>query len=539
MACPLQSALAEAGPGPAARPEVKMRAARWKHLLPIMLCGVLAGPATAQQPPPRPAAAAPSKEARAALDTGQKLAGLNEHGAALPHFYKALSLSSDPKILLLIARSERAVGKNVRAFTAAERFLQEAAPGPRSKERKEAEGMKAELGPRLARLVVKSTTEGATVLVDGEAVGKTPLLAPVLVDRGTHSVRVTKERHRPFERAGMAFSEDEVSLTAELEKEPPSLGEVLTGPAKEAYEAGKLLFGDGDYASALVKFRTAHELSASVEGGQRDARLLWNMAVCEKNLRHYARVLSLVERYLADGKDVTTQQDRKEAEELLKIVRAFVTPLLVIANEEGATVTVDDEVVGQTPMTRPVMVDVGSRKIKVTKAEFTDVLTQSAISGSETFSLKVNLIAIKHEGKLVVTAGPEDTITVDGKAVGQGHWEALLPSGTHAVLITGKNKRPHQTDVAILDNETRRVQVTLEAEATKSMTWLWAGGGVLAAAGLGVGAYFLLRPETTAAPPPVAGTMQPGTIQLPLRGLSGFRPGSGSFLAPSFGWRGL
>jgi hypothetical protein len=96
--------------------------------------------------------------------------------------------------------------------------------------------------------------------------------------------------------------------------------------------------------------------------------------------------------------------------------------------------------------------------------------------------------------------------------------------------------RPHQTDVAIEDNETRRVQVTLEAEPSRSSTWLWVGGGVLTAAGLGLGAYYLLRPETTPAPAPQVGTMPPGTVQLPLRPGRRALEGPGTFLSPTLTW---
>src|ERR1700753_74112 len=68
----------------------------------------------------------------------------------------------------------------------------------------------------------------------------------------------------------------------------PALGESLTGAAKEEYETGRILFDNADYSGALVKFRHAYELSS-------DPRLLWNMGACEKNLRHYVKLLHLVD----------------------------------------------------------------------------------------------------------------------------------------------------------------------------------------------------------------------------------------------------
>ncbi len=69
------------------------------------------------------------------------------------------------------------------------------------------------------------------------------------------------------------------------------LSETLTGDAKVAYEAGELLFGDGDYAGAEIKFKAAYDTS-------QDARLLWNMAACEKSQRHYARTEQLVRAFI-------------------------------------------------------------------------------------------------------------------------------------------------------------------------------------------------------------------------------------------------
>src|SRR5271154_4391087 len=67
---------------------------------------------------------------------------------------------------------------------------------------------------------------------------------------------------------------------------PKPLSQSLTGEAKAAYDAAKLLLGDGDFAGAAIKFRAAYDQAG-------DARLLWNIAACEKNQRHYARTMAL------------------------------------------------------------------------------------------------------------------------------------------------------------------------------------------------------------------------------------------------------
>ena len=80
---------------------------------------------------------------------------------------------------------------------------------------------------------------------------------------------------------------------------PAPLSESLSGMARAEYAAARILYEDGDYQGALQKLRSAYDSS-------KDARLLWNMAACEKNLRHYALALGLVERYVSDGGALVT-----------------------------------------------------------------------------------------------------------------------------------------------------------------------------------------------------------------------------------------
>jgi hypothetical protein len=48
---------------------------------------------------------------------------------------------------------------------------------------------------------------------------------------------------------------------AHAETSSPALADSLTGPAKEAYEAGKRIYALNDFAGAAVKFKVAYDLS--------------------------------------------------------------------------------------------------------------------------------------------------------------------------------------------------------------------------------------------------------------------------------------
>lgn len=290
-----------------------------------------------------------------------------------------------------------------------------------------------------------------------------------------------------------------------------SLAETLTGVAKSEYEAGRLLYADGDYAGASLKFQRAYEES-------KDPRLLWNTAAAEKNLRHYAKVVELVERYVAEGGSRLKPEDIAEADALLATVRAFISTVTLDVQPEGADIFVDDVKVGVSPLPKPVLIDMGEHRIRVSKEGFQDFNATQSLQGGAPFSLMVALQAVVHQGRLRIVASPGETILVDGKQVGSGEWEGVLPSGIHSVTVQAAGKRTYQSDVAVQDNQTASVRVSLESAtpaAAKddkgSMTWLWIAGGAVLATGLGVGAYFVFKPEDEE---PVPGSL--GTVELPL-----------------------
>lgn len=289
---------------------------------------------------------------------------------------------------------------------------------------------------------------------------------------------------------------------------PTSLADALTGDAKADYEAGKLLYGDGDFAGALVKFTAAHEKS-------KEPRLLWNMAACEKNLRHYSSVLSLVRRYLAEGESVLTPADKAEASTLLQAIEPLTVSLELTANEPGAKVYVDDKLVGETPLPGPLVVDLGTRKIRVQKDGFEDYKEALVAGDSPKVKLAATLEKVVHEATLSVVARPRDEIYLDGTLRGLGTWKGVVPSGGHTLRVTAPEMRAYQAEILLRDKESRNVTVTLERDVKPGgpvPSWVWIGGGALLLGAAALGGYFLFRPEDRQPDLPI-GTLDPGSVQ--------------------------
>ena len=79
----------------------------------------------------------------------------------------------------------------------------------------------------------------------------------------------------------------QLAATAEPRSAPAGqaqpLAQTLTGAARDAFTSAQILLNNGDFAGALTKYQEAYGLS-------KEPRLLFNMALCERNLHAYARM---------------------------------------------------------------------------------------------------------------------------------------------------------------------------------------------------------------------------------------------------------
>jgi hypothetical protein len=304
------------------------------------------------------------------------------------------------------------------------------------------------------------------------------------------------------------------ALAAEPRATKP-LAESLTGAAKVSYDAGKLLFTDGDFAGASLKFRQAHEQS-------RDPRLLWNIAAAEKSLRHYAKAAEFTRRYLEEAKAIIGREQKENAEETLTAMLGFLGEIVVSAEPKDASVLIDGELRAGTGPSRSFTVDQGTRAVRVEKDGYDPFTKSVEVVGGAKVTVPVVLVRQSLMGKLAVIANDGASIEVDGQAVGTSRWGGELLPGPHAVRVTLAGKKAHQASVDITARSLRTVEVALEDEnpaaaapiaAESSTHWGWWVAGAVATGAAATVAYLLL------APTPAQGSRDPGTlgaVNLPL-----------------------
>ncbi|MEO6601590.1 MAG: PEGA domain-containing protein [Polyangiaceae bacterium] len=308
----------------------------------------------------------------------------------------------------------------------------------------------------------------------------------------SNKIRQGRSRFAMLMAAGACF----VAVPAAAEpKAAAPLSQSLSGEAKSAYESGKLLVDDGDFAGALTKFKRSYDVS-------KDARLLWNMAVCEKEQRHYARAATLVSRYLKEGGALISVEQRRSATDTQNALRAFYSSVKLSGVRDGATVLVDGVTVGFTPLAEPLLLDLGTRRVRVEASGYEPFEKSIDVSGNNQLEVPVVLTAAAAAAAGVVpprlsvtSAGERDIVSVDAKVVGSRHWEGVLSVGEHTVRVTAAHKKPYEIQLQLSPGTSRSLQVALEDEGHRSTLWYWVAGGATLTAGAIVGGYFLLKPK--------------------------------------------
>jgi hypothetical protein len=151
--------------------------------------------------------------------------------------------------------------------------------------------------------------------------------------------------------------------------------------AGKHFQRGVTLYNEADFRAALVEFRRAYETAPN-------AAVLYNIGQTYYQLQNYAAALTALGRYLTEAGP--TAPHHREVEQTIDTLQTRVGKVAISTSTPGADITVDDELVGKTPLDEPVLVSVGRRKItavrdgRVTETRFVDVAAGDTVPVSLT-----------------------------------------------------------------------------------------------------------------------------------------------------------
>ena len=308
---------------------------------------------------PLPASAAavdPTARARAEAEVAQgaKLFDQGRFSEALSKYEAAYSFFPSPKIHYSMAFAYQRLGRNAQAFTALERFLREA----HDAEAKHLAEARAELG-RLSRKVafvaVSCDTEGAEALLDGTAIGSTPLPARLPVDPGRHEVAIRSRTLGSKTKSFTATAGRALELRVELQPENvgaaaaagPSAKRALpvSGPAK-----AEALIREATDLRKASKDARAYPLFLEAYEAQSTPRTAAQLGLVEYQLGYMLEAERHLTEALASPRDPWTSGNRADLEASLARVKAAIGEVVVTGTPAGATVLVNGSPSGNLPV---------------------------------------------------------------------------------------------------------------------------------------------------------------------------------------------
>jgi tetratricopeptide (TPR) repeat protein len=149
-----------------------------------------------------------AQRARERFQAGMEHFQAHRYRDAIHEFELAASLVPSADIWFNIARAWEELGEHEPAIEYYRRYLRDRVDPPdrerveqhiaELEERMEAERQQGQHAPTTGTLRIRTSIEGATVIVDGREVGESPLSVPITTEPGEHEVFVEKEGYLPF-----------------------------------------------------------------------------------------------------------------------------------------------------------------------------------------------------------------------------------------------------------------------------------------------------------------------------------------------------
>lgn len=206
--------------------------------------------------------------------------------------------------------------------------------------------------------------------------------------------------------------------------------EELAPDARKAWDAAVDLFTAKDFNGARVEFQRAYDLS-------KNPRVLYNVAVCERQSLHYARAIETFQKELAEGTGKVPPKDLEDIKQTIEVLKPYVASLDLKVAEPGATVSVDDaDVPGTTPLPKPIPIDVGKHTVKVRKDGFKVASVEvEAHQGEGAIQREVKLEPLKVTvmATVDVTGATGASVWIDGVDMGPAPFKGQVEVGRHTV----------------------------------------------------------------------------------------------------------
>jgi hypothetical protein len=162
------------------------------------------------------------------------------------------------------------------------------------------------------------------------------------------------------------------------------------------FRRGQEFYNERNFAAALVEFRKAYETAPNY-------RVQFNIGQVCYQMQDYVCAQAAFTQYLTGGGADIPEARRQAVEQELQGLRQRVGSLDLTVDVAGAEVSVDDVVIGTTPVAEAVPLSAGRHKLVVVKSGFVSVTRSFDLAGQDVAHLKLTLPPITASGPVAPT----------------------------------------------------------------------------------------------------------------------------------------
>jgi len=210
--------------------------------------------------------------------------------------------------------------------------------------------------------------------------------------------------------------------------------ERVRAEARGRFDRGVELFNLGDHEAALAEFTRAYELLPAHV-------VLFNIGQVNAGLGDYPAAVVAYERFLSEGGDSVSDEQRQQVERLLETLRGRIGHIHVsVAGDVEATILLEGAEVGRSPLAEPLVVRSGAHRIEARAEGYLPATRDVTVAGGETVRIELELSSsVEAPGGIQVSVNVVDvTVSLDGEVVGTTPLREHISTqpGTHLIDVT-------------------------------------------------------------------------------------------------------
>ncbi len=201
-----------------------------------------------------------------------------------------------------------------------------------------------------------------------------------------------------------------------------SIRDSLPLEARGHWDAGVALAQRRNWDGARSSFKAAYDVS-------KNPRVLFNLAVSEKELGRFAAALEYFKRELAEGKGQISADEENEIKAAIAGLEKFVAHVTIDVSEKDAEVFINEDKIDSSKLPGPVTVQIGTLRIRAVKPGFAEASQSISPAGGEKAAVTLKLQPLLKTSRVNVNVvGPQNAVVkIDGKEVGPAPYAGQVP----------------------------------------------------------------------------------------------------------------